>query len=116
MILEKVKSDGYQLAFSPAHLHEISAINDTYIRVQIMSLLYSMGTICKYISNEVRIRSEELIVLGFGVADATHIAFSEASSSEFISCDDRLLKKYSKMAKGIWSGNPIQFIEKEGVR
>lgn len=32
-------------------------------------------------------RAEYLVALGFGVADATHVAFAEQSGVAFISCD-----------------------------
>jgi predicted nucleic acid-binding protein len=40
-----------------------------------------------------RQRAETFFSAGFGVADAAHVAFSEAAGADFVSCDDRLLKK-----------------------
>ena len=52
--------------------------------------------ICIYTAvniSKTRERAEELVSIGFGVADAAHIAFAEKSGTPFISCDDRLIKK-----------------------
>jgi len=36
--------------------------------------------------------------------------------ADFISCDDKLLKKCDKIGLRIWTGNPISFCEKEELR
>ena len=48
-------------------------------------------------------------LVGFGVADAAHIAFAEKSGTPFISCDDRLIKKCLNYKVKIWCGNPVIF-------
>lgn len=63
-----------------------------------------------------RKRAEELTDLGFGVADAAHIAFAELSGAHFISCDDKLIKKCLNHKINVWCGNPIVFCEKENLR
>ena len=37
--------------------------------------------------------ADKLASLGFAPADAAHVAFAEAGNAEFITCDDKLLKK-----------------------
>jgi predicted nucleic acid-binding protein len=39
--------------------------------------------------SKTRERAEELVSIGFGVADAAHIAFAEKLGTPFISCDNR---------------------------
>ncbi len=55
--------------------------------------------------------------LNFGIADAAHVAFAEASADYFITCDDKLLKKISKF-EGInmKAVNPVNFCVKENLR
>lgn len=64
----------------------------------------------------VLIRSEELIQQGIGVADAAHLAFAEATKADFISCDDKLIKKCAKTAIDVWAGNPVAFCFKEDLK
>jgi len=66
--------------------------------------------------SKTRERAEELVNIGFGVADAAHIAFAEKSRAPFISCDDRLIKKCLNCKIKIWCGNPVIFCEKEELR
>jgi len=40
-----------------------------------------------------RSRAEKLVRLGFGIADAAHVAFAEQLGAQLITCDDRLVKK-----------------------
>lgn len=54
--------------------------------------------------------------LGFGVADAAHIAFAEQLNAQFITCDDKLIKKSIKYKISVWCGNPVTFCEKENLR
>ncbi len=45
---------------------------------------------------QTRTRAEELVNMGFGVADAAHVAFAEKAGALFISCDNKLVKKMLK--------------------
>lgn len=63
-----------------------------------------------------RIRAEELVDLGFGVADAAHVAFAEQTGASFISCDDKLVKKCLNHKINVWRGNPVTFCEMEHLR
>jgi len=57
-----------------------------------------------------------LVSTGLGVADAAHLVFAEAVESDFITCDDRLCKKCRALDLAIWTGNPVAFCDKEGLR
>jgi len=60
-------------------------------------------------------RSKELINKGLGVADAIHIAFAEQAADSFITCDDKLLKKSTKIKLNTNVLNPVQFCLNEGL-
>jgi len=66
--------------------------------------------------SKIRARAEELFHLGFGVADAAHVAFAEYSGAEFISCNEKFVKKCLAHKIKVWCGNPITFCEKKGLR
>jgi len=57
-----------------------------------------------------------LIQFGFGVADAAHVAFAEHHGADFITCEDRVIKKSLRNKINVWCGNPLAFCEKEGLR
>jgi predicted nucleic acid-binding protein len=63
----------------------------------------------KFIQSYLRIRIET-------EADAAHVAFVEIVGAEFISCDDKLVKKCKKYKIKIWCGNPIDFCVKEDLK
>ena len=72
--------------------------------------------LCTLNHAEAREKAEELIDLGFGVADAAHIAFAEKTGASFISCDDRLVRKCLNHKIEVWCGNPVAFCEKEELK
>ena len=44
----------------------------------------------------IRARADYLHQLGFGIADAAHVAYAEVLADVFISCDDKLLNSVRK--------------------
>jgi len=116
LILSKAKEGNFKLLASPAHDLEIQAIDDAVERIKLQTILSEMGERTKGELPKIRARAEELIQLGFGVADAAHVAFAEFHGAEFISCDDRLIKKSLSHEIGVWCGSPLTFCEKEGLR
>ncbi len=58
----------------------------------------------------------KLASLGSAPADAAHVAFAEAGNAEFITCDDKLLKKCQKYKIHTWYGSPVHFCVKEDIR
>ena len=116
MILSKVHRGNYQLIVSPVHIYELNGIGNSVEKIELITLLHSIGTLVKPELEKTRSRTEELNRLGFGIADAAHIAFAELANAEFISCDDRLLKKCNKKRITVWTGNPVLFCEKEQLR
>jgi len=116
LILAKVKDGRYQLIYSRVHIKEIEAIPDVVERTELQTLLSNLGKPDKVNTGKTRKRAEELIEQGFGVADAAHVAIAEEAGSQFISCDDALIKKCLNHKVRVWCGNPVEFCEKERLR
>lgn len=116
LILSKIRDGKYKFVVSPVHIKEIEAISDVIERVELRMILDRFGEPIKVNLSETRVRAEKLINLGFGLADAAHVAFAEYSGAQFISCDDKLVKKCLVNKIKVWCGNPVLFCEKEGLR
>jgi len=101
---------------SPIHIKEIESISDSLERIELLRLLDTYGSQSKYDSKIIKTRTEELISKKFGIADAVHVAFSEFYNSDFITCDDKLLKKCKKYITKINCINPIMFCEMENLK
>ena len=63
---------------------------------------------------QARRKADQLFKSGFGVA--AHVAFAEAAVADFVTCDDRLLKRCLKSKLKIWCGNPLQYCLKEDIQ
>lgn len=116
LIVAHVHLKVFQLFASPVHFYEISSISDLSERMQIEMLLENEAKLLKGDLMAVQNRTEELIALGFGLADAAHIAFAESSNADFISCDDKLVKKSRQNKIKVWAGTPISFCDKENLK
>lgn len=116
LILSRARQGIYRLLTSPVHLIEINAIEDAFERIQLLTLLEKLGENINVDMMETRKRAEELVNLGFGIADAAHVAFVEKSGADFISCDDRLIRKCLKYKIRVWCGNPVGFCDKEDLK
>ena len=69
-----------------------------------------------YISLHARIGEGTIVMRGFGVADAAHVAFAEECGAKFITCDDRLIKKCKKHNIRVWCDNPMMFCLTEKIQ
>lgn len=116
LILSKVHKGRLALGISPAHLVEIRAIPHVLERTELLTILEQYGVLLDVDKSDVRKRAEELVSLGFGPADAAHIAFAETGKAKFITCDDRLLKKCAKHKIRTWCGTPVHFCAEEELR
>jgi len=116
LILLKIREGKLKLFFSPAHVIEIEAILEPLERIELQTVLHELAEPIKGDMSKIRARAEDLVSSGFGIADAAHVAFAEYSGAEFISCDERLLKKCLTFKTKVWCGNPVSFCEKEGLR
>lgn len=113
MILRRIETGLYSAAISPAHYNEVGAIRETSERLEMESMLRQLDKSCDCDLNQARHRAETLIDMGFGIADAAHIAFAEQLAEFFITCDDKLLKRCAQAALRIAVMNPLEFIAKE---
>lgn len=116
LILEAVQAEYYSLARSPVHKQEIEAIPNRLERIELLMLLEESSFMPSFESNQVRMRAENFVSFGLGVADAAHLAFAESAKADFISCDDKLLKNCAQLNLDIWTGSPILFCEKEYLK
>ncbi len=116
LIFSAIDQNMYDLIYSPVHVKEISAISDQVERFELYHLLQETGKFITVNKPLARKRAEELVLVGLGPADAAHLVFAEAAGADFVTCDDRLCKKCRKLDLAIWTGNPVSFCDKEGLR
>ena len=109
LILQSTRDGLLQLVLSPVHYREIGAFPDVVERVELLGVINSLGQKIKADPVTTRKRAEELIHHGLGIADATHVAFAESVSADFITCNDKLLKRCQKIGLVIWCGDPLEF-------
>jgi len=116
LIFEAIKNGFYEMAFSRVHLEEIAAIKDVQEKYELMGMLNKYGKELDCDLTKIRSRAEELHARKFGIADAAHLAFAEAISNIFISCDDKLINKCGKANIMIPVLNPVEFCVKEDLQ
>lgn len=116
LILKTVEAGRYRMTTSPVHEVEISEIANYSERIDLLLLIEKLGVRVEFDAGATRARAEKLMRQGMGPADAAHLAFAEAAKADFISCDDKLIKKCSRMTVDIWTGNPVAFCDKENLR
>jgi len=57
-------------------------------------------------------RAEELVEAGFHALDAAHLASAEAANCDrFLTCDDRLMRRASRVQLNVEVQNPASFVE-----
>ena len=116
LILSNVVRGKYRLVFSPVHEKEIEAISDPVERAELKALLRQHGHPISAGLDAARGRAEELVSLGFGIADAAHVALAEVEGASFVSCDDRLIRKCLRNETAVWCGDPVRFCVEEGLK
>lgn len=115
LILEAVRLARYTLIVSPAHLIEIGATTHEAEDSQLLAFLERFGIRPSWNLAEARCRAEELYGLGFGAADAAHVALAERTAEAFITCDDALQRKCARFQVCIPVLGPVEFVAKEGI-
>ncbi len=116
LIMNAIKNVQYKMMISSVHLIEIAAISDVIERTELFAVLNHYGEVIITDMSKVRKRGEELHEAGLGVADAVHVAFAEASSDYFVTCDDKLAKKCKKFDVEMKVVTPMEFCAKEVLR
>ncbi len=117
LILQHIEQNYYQSVISPVHLKEIEAISAVEERLLLKAQLEKF--VHPLVDNKqvIRTRAEYLHQQGFGIADAAHLAYAETLADIFISCDDKLLKKYQKeITAKIIAVNPLEFVSSEELQ
>jgi predicted nucleic acid-binding protein len=111
--MSRIESGLYCAVVSPVHYKEVGAIKEFSVRLEIESILSRLDTSSECNLIQARHRAEILIDIGFGIADAAHVAFAEQLAEFFITCDDKLLKRCAQTELCIAAMSPLEFIAKE---
>jgi hypothetical protein len=116
LILSHVRAGELKLIVSPAHQVEFAAIKNLEERESLRRALEEIGTRPAYDMIAARQRAEDFVRVKIGLADAAHLAFAEQAKADFVSVDDRFLKRASRIKLSIWLGTPVQLCEREDLR
>jgi predicted nucleic acid-binding protein len=116
LILQHIQNGRYTMIVSPVHFREVTAIAETRERAEVTVLLHRYGTNPSCDLLAVRKRAEVLHSRRFGIADAAHVAFAEATADVFITCDDRLLRQCRRTLVSLRVMSPIDFCLAEDLR
>mgnify|MGYP001302391466 CR=1 FL=1 len=119
LILSHVRQNVLTLTVSPVHEAEIQAIPEQEERTQLLLLIRTLGKISEIDLQAARKRAAYFTQQGVGIADAAHVAFvafAEQAKADFISVDDRLIKKCRNLSLAIWFGSPVAYCDKENLK
>ena len=116
LILQALQDARYTMVVSPVHFEEANAISDVEERQEIVAVLARLGTMAECNRVAARARAEGPHGKKFGLADAAHVAFSEATANIFISCDERLVKKCRREKVAVTTMNPVEFTIAEDLK
>lgn len=86
--MRRIETGLYRAVVSPVHYKEAGAIKEISVRLEIESLLSRLDKSSECNLIQARHRAEAMIDIGFGIADAAHVAFAEQLAEFFITCDD----------------------------
>ena len=116
LIFSHVRAHTLQMVVSPVHCREVSANPDLARREHVQVLLEEIGTEATVNLVQARERAEDLLRQGLGAADAAHVAFAELAGCDFVSVDDRLLRRLRRVGLKVWFGTPTAYCDKEDLR
>jgi predicted nucleic acid-binding protein len=107
LIMASIYSGRFLPVVSPVHYAEAESISEVQEQSQLMELLKRLDNRQIFDMDNINIRADQLFAMGFGIADAYHLACAEMKADVFISCDDLLLKRaaMSRQAKPVNGGN-----------
>ena len=115
LILTHVRQKNLKMITAPMHFTELMATTKNEERSQLLFLLKQLGTPGDFDLTISRSVADRLVAEGFGAADAAHIAFAQQANADFVSVDDKLLRRCQRVGLAIWAGFPMTFCEKEGL-
>jgi len=116
LITSHINQGRYVAVASFAHFAEVSEIEDVYQRVEIEQILRRCRAARDYSIAAVRKRAEELARGRFGVADAAHVAFAEATADVLITCDKGLIKRCRSYGVTLEVCSPLEFVTREDLK
>lgn len=116
LILQALQDSNYSMIVSPVHWNEIDSIRDATEKAEVAAIMKKYGKKAECDLMAARERADYLCSKKFGVADAAHIAFAEATSDFFVSCDDKLIKKCKREEVNISAVNPVEFCIMESLK
>jgi len=116
LILDKVKQGAYSATLSEVHLAELYAIRQLWLKTEALLIAQRFEQVEVRDHQRLRGRAETLHELGFGVADAAHLAYAEEIADFFISCDDRLIRKSKACELLVDVCSPVEFVMAEGLK
>jgi predicted nucleic acid-binding protein len=116
LIVDNVERGRYEVVFSPVHFAEVADIRDARQRVELQRLMERFRGGLVYSIAQIRARAEDLFLKKFGVADAAHVAFAEATADVFITCDLDLIRRCRKCSVLVEVVSPVEFVGSEGLR
>jgi predicted nucleic acid-binding protein len=115
MILSHLEDGDYVPVISSVHFAEVDDFSDVRERLELDALLRRLHSPAEYSVEVIRRRTEELVRLKFGIADAAHVAFAETLADVLVSCDDDLVKKCRRYVTRIQAYNPVDFVREEAL-
>jgi len=116
LIMASIYSGRFLPVVSPVHYAEAESISELHEQGQLMELLRRLDNCQLFNMDNINIRADQLIAMGFGIADAYHLACAEMKADVFISCDDLLLKKAAMKKIAVKAYNPVEFALKEKLQ
>ncbi|MFA7158241.1 MAG: hypothetical protein WC299_02975 [Kiritimatiellia bacterium] len=116
LIMTSIYSGRFLPVVSPVHYAEAESLSEMQERNQLMELLKRLDNRQIFDMEDINIRADQLITMGFGIADAYHLACAETRADVFISCDDLLLKRASLKNIAVKAYNPVEFALKEKLQ
>jgi predicted nucleic acid-binding protein len=116
LIVQALQDKKFSMVVSPVHFEEANAIREAEERREIIAVVRSLGTMAECDMAAARARAEYLHSRRFGIADAAHVAFAEATADVFITCDDRLARKCRREKVGVATVNPVEFTIAEDLK
>ncbi len=109
LILDNVARGEITLADSVALRKEVSANPNLDARLQILDTLSINGVFLGGDEDAITSRTTNLVEFGNTIVDSLHVAIAEFHGYDFVSCDDRLLKRIARHKVRIWSGTPVAY-------
>jgi len=116
LIMASIYSGRFLPVVSPVHYAEAESLSEVQEQSQLMELLKRLNNRQVFNMDNINIRADQLIAMGFGIADAYHLACAEMKSDAFISCDDLLLKRAAMKKIAVKVYNPVEFALKEKLQ